>query len=87
MKTFKTRHFLKQENVSLSSLHLSGNWIDLTQFVEFIEEHFLEKLHVRGRFRCPRRSDFGWYGGFGMERPLSPREILFRTDIDLILSK
>ena len=81
MKTHKTRRLLERykENVSLSSLYLSGNEIEFEQFVQFIENHFLEKLHVRGRFRFPD-SDFG------MERQHSPRQLSFRTDFDLILS-
>ena len=81
MKTFKTRQILNKENVSLSSLHLSGNWIKFTEFVEFVENHFLRKLHVRGRFRFPRRSLAGWRRGH------SPSELSDRTDLDLIISK
>ena len=82
MKTHKTRRLLErsEENVSLSSLYLSGNEIEFEQFVQFIENHFLEKLHVRGRFRYPDRD-------FGMMRWDQPRQLSFRTDIDLILSE
>ena len=79
MKTFKTRRILKRENVALSSLHLSGYWIELKEFKEFIEEqNVIEKLHVRGRFRSMRYQD--------RFRPLFT-EHLIRTDFDLILSK
>ena len=78
MKTFKTRQILNKENVSLSSLHLSGNWIKFTEFVEFVENHFLRKLHVRGRFRSMRYQE--------RFQPLSTERFI-RTDFDLILSK
>ena len=89
LKTFKAGRILKKENVSLSSLHLSGYWIEFTKFVEFIEKHFLEKLHVRGRFRFPRSRSRIWPDHGFRGRELSPRELLFtiRTDFDLILSK
>ena len=74
MKTFKTRRILIGGNVALSSLHLSGYWIEFREFKKFIEEHnLLEKLHIRGRFRSRPRS-------LGTELPI-------RTDFDLILSK
>ena len=81
MKTHKTRRLLErsEENVSLSSLYLSGNEIEFEKFVQFIEDHFLEKLHVHGRFRFPREID--------MMGRHSPRQLSFRTDFDLILSK
>ena len=83
MKTYKARTLLEhsEENLSLSSLYISCNEIEFeefVQFVQFIENHFLEKLHVRGRFRFPHRD-------FGMMR--QPRQLSFRTDIDLILSE
>ena len=80
MKTYKARRLLEhsEENVSLSSLYISCNEIEFEEFVQFIENHFLEKLHVRGRFRFPRRD-------FGMLR--QPRQLSFRTDFDLILSE
>ena len=88
MKTFKASNYLKgQKNftgrdVSLSSLYLSGNWIELNQLIYFIEEHFLEKLHIRGSFfdfQTDVREDFG-----GPWR--EPSQLSFRTDFDLILS-
>ena len=80
MKTYKARTLLEhsEENLSLSSLYISCNEIEFEEFVQFIENHFLEKLHVRGRFRFPRRD-------FGMLR--QPRQLSFRTDFDLILSE
>ena len=88
MKTFKASNYLKgQKNftgrdVSLSSLYLSGNWIELNQLIYFIEEHFLEKLHIRGSFfdfQTDLRKKFGppWR---------EPSQLSFRTDFDLILS-
>ena len=55
LKTFKTLEILKNQNVCLSSLDLSGYWIEFA-LVEFIEKHSLEKLNVRGRFRFPDTS-------------------------------
>ena len=80
MKTYKARTLLEhsEENLSLSSLYISCNEIEFEEFVQFIENHFLEKLHVRGRFRFPHRD-------FGMMR--QPRQLSFRTDFDLILSE
>ena len=79
MKTFKTRRILKRENVALSSLHLSGYWIEFKEFKEFIEEqNVIEKLHVRGRFRSMRYQE--------RFQPLSTERFI-RTDFDLILSK
>ena len=87
MKTHKVKWLIErsEQNVSLSSLYLSANLIEFDEFVRFIEEHFLEKLHVRGRFRFPDRS-WSYHGPWDNE--LSPRERLFenRTDFNLILS-
>ena len=55
LKTDKTLEIFKKQNVFLSSLDLSGYWIEFA-LIEFIEKHFLEKLHVRGRFRFPDTS-------------------------------
>ena len=52
LKTDKTLEIFKKQNVSLSSLDLSGYWIEFA-LIKFIEKHSLEKLHVRGRFRFP----------------------------------
>ena len=91
MKTWKTGNILKGQkyftghDVSLSSLYLSGNWIELNQLIYFIEQqHSLEKLHVRGSFfdfRTDLREEF--------DAPFpehSPRQLSFRTDFNLILS-
>ena len=98
MKTFKASNYLKgQKNftgrdVSLSSLYLSGNWIELNELIYFIEEHSLEKLHVRGSFfdsRTDLREEFRGYTFYSRSPfpELSPGQLSFRTDFDLILSK
>ena len=76
MKTHKVKWLIErsEQNVSLSSLYLSANLIEFDEFVRFIEEHFLEKLHVRGRFSPGHLSIF-------------ERQLPFRTDFDLIISK
>ena len=55
LKTDQTLEIFKKQNVSLSSLDVSGYWIEFA-LIEFIEKHSLEKLHVRGRFRFPDTS-------------------------------
>ena len=104
LKTFKTAHllqgqksfpgnqFLSHHAVSLSSLYLSCNWIELNQLIYFIEEHSLEKLHVRGSFfdsRTDLREEFRGYTFYSRSPfpELSPGQLSFRTDFDLILSK
>ena len=53
LKTLKMFEIFRKQNVSLSSLYLSGYLpeFELTEFIEqSLEKQSLEKLHVRGRF-------------------------------------
>ena len=49
LKTLKMFEIFRKQNVSLSSLYLSG-YLPEFELIEFIEKQSLEKLHVRGRF-------------------------------------
>ena len=49
LKTLKMFEIFRKQNVSLSSLYLSG-YLPEFELTEFIEKQSLEKLHVLGRF-------------------------------------
>ena len=72
LKTGKTLEIFKKQNVSLSSVDVSGYWIEFA-LIEFIEKHSLEKLGVRGRIRFLDTSD--------SDRP-SEWQIPIRKDFD-----